>query len=169
MDCEQILLNTLFAFLSAFIGTLMGVYWAKCQFHKQNIFDRQQLRSDLIKSFRFNVDRLNQMSGQLSKVIIPDYRLDTESLTHILFHGRELFDNPKWFDRFNWERYQLVHVNAKIDFLNDITNLSGFTQGSIFSAGSIGHSRITSLTARLPTLVADIEKLIAEYEAVKTQ
>jgi hypothetical protein len=56
---------------------------------------------------------------------IPDFRFDTESVTYILFHGRELFDDESWFERFDWQRYQLVHLNAKVDFLNDAINATG--------------------------------------------
>ena len=169
MDCLQILLNTFFAFLSAVMGVMIGVWYSKREFALARITQKQQLKLDLIKAFKFNIDRLNQMSGQLAKSNIPDYHLDTESVAHVLFNGRQLFDDPKWFDKFNWERFQLVHINAKIDFLNDLTNLSGISQGSIFVQGGVGHSRVASLIARLPSLVSDIQKLLTEFETAKSQ
>ena len=173
MDCVQILLNTFFAFLSAIAGVLIGNWWTGKQLSKLRLIETEQLCSQLIQAFRFNIIRLNQMSGQLTSnpPIVPDYRLDTEGVSHILFHGRDLFVNQDWFTRFNWQRYQLVHINAKVDFLNDVLNVNptGGNVGHTVGLATVANQRFSSLAARLPTLVSDIEKLIAEYEAAKIQ
>lgn len=95
MDTVSFLLNIFFAFISAVMGVVLGNWWTSKQFTKQRLAETQQLRSQLIQAFRFNIIRLNQMSGQLTSnpPIVPDYRLDTESVAHILFHGRDLFSN----------------------------------------------------------------------------
>jgi hypothetical protein len=173
MDCLQILLNVFFAFLSALMGVLIGNWYTKRQLAKFRISEKQQLRHKLVDAFRFNIARLNQMSEYLSSnsQIIPDFRLDTESVSHILFHGRELFDDQKWFTRFNWERYQLTHINAKLDYLNDVINLAipDENEGHTICSATVANQRMASLISRLPSLVVDIEKLILEFETEETQ
>jgi hypothetical protein len=106
------------------------------------------------------------MEGELTspRRMIPDYRLDTESVAHVLFHGRDLFDDEKWFDDFNWQRFQLVHINAKVDFLNDLTNLSGIASGSIFAKDGLGQQRYASLVGHLKITQKEISDLISTYE-----
>jgi hypothetical protein len=167
MTLSQFLLNLFFAALSAFLGVVMGVWYSKRQFVGLKNAEKKELRRKLIKAFRFNLDRLKQMEGQLTskqRQEIPDYRLDTESVAHVLFHGRDLFGDESWFDRFNWQRFQLVHINAKVDFLNDLTNLSGIVSDSIFAQGGVGHSRYVSLVGHLRTSQKEISDMIADYE-----
>ena len=95
---------------------------------------------------------------------IPDYRLDTESVAHILFHGEDVFDDPKWFKEFNWQRFQLGHINSKVDLVNDITNLSGIASGPIFATGGLGHQRYVSLVQQVKRAQIEISELIQKYE-----
>jgi hypothetical protein len=129
MELSQFILNLFSAALSAFLGVIIGLWYSERKSVKLIASEKQGLRRKLIKAFRFNIERLKQMHGQLTSQdrIVPDYRLDTESVSHVLFHGRDLFDDDAWFDKFNWQRFQLAHINAKVDFLNDITNLSGIS------------------------------------------
>jgi hypothetical protein len=77
---------------------------------------------------------------------------------------RDLFDDEKWFDDFNWHRFQLVHINAKVDFLNVLTNLSGVASGSIFAKGGLGQQRYASLVGHLKTTQKEISELISRCE-----
>ena len=173
MDYLQILLNVFFAFVSAVMGVLIGNWYTKRQLVALRVSEKQQLRHKLIEAFQFNIARLNQMSEYLSSnsQIIPDFRLDTESVSHILFHGRELFDNEEWFDKFNWQRYQLTHINAKLDYLNDVINLAipDESEGRTVYSATVANQRMASLASHLPSLAADIEKLILEFETEETQ
>ncbi len=65
----------------------------------------------------------------------------------------------------------LVHINAQVDYLNDAFNVNpiGGTVGHANVPAMVANQRIASLIARLPSLASDIQKLIAEYEAAKTQ
>ena len=168
MTSSQFLLNLFFAVLSAFLSVVVAIWYSKRELEKFRQTDKQELRRKLIKALQFNVDRLKQMEGELtsSQQRIPDYRLDTESVAHVLFHGRDLFDDEKWFDDFNWQRFQLVHINAKVDFLNDLTNLSGISPGSIFAQGGVGQHRYASLVGHLKTTQKEIAALIAAYGKV---
>lgn len=51
-----------------------------------------------------------------------------------------------------------------MDFLNDLTNLSGISSGSIFSQGGVGHSRYVSLVGHLRTSQKEILEMISDYE-----
>lgn len=168
MSICEILLNLFFAALSAFLGVVIGVWYSRGELAKARAAEKIELRRKLIKAFQFNVERLKQMHGQLTsrQQVIPDYRLDTESVSHVLFHGRDLFDDEAWFDRFNWQRFQLVHINAKVDFLNEITNLSDISSGSIFSEGALGQRRFVSLVGHLQVTQKEILQMISDYEKV---
>lgn len=171
MTLEQFLLNLFFAALSAFLGVQMGVWYAKHDHANIQASEKQELRRKLIKAFQFNLKRLKQMSDQLTSkqidiINIPDYCLDTESVSHILFHGRNLFDDETWFDKFNWQRFQLVHINEQVDFLNNITNLSSISLGSISSQDGVGQQRYDSLVGHLMTTQKEISALISDYEKV---
>lgn len=61
---------------------------------------------------------------------------------------------------------RLVHINAKVDFLNDLTNLSEISSGSIFVQGGVGHSRYVSLLNHLRVTQEEIAQLIGEYERI---
>lgn len=167
MTLSQFLLNLFFAALSAFLGVVMGVWCSMRRLSELRVAKKKDLRRKLIKAFRFNLDRLKQMEGQLTtqqSQEIPDYRLDTESVAHVLFHGRDLFEDASWFDRFNWQRFQLVHINAKVDFLNELTNLSGISPLPIFAPGGVGYSRYVSLVAHLKISQKEISDMILDYE-----
>jgi len=168
MTTAQLLLNLSLNIIGSLIGVVVAVWYSKREIRTFRMADKKELRRKLIKAFRFNLDRLKQMEGQLTekRPAIPDYRLDTESVAHILFHGRDLFDNESWFDRFNWQRFQLVHINAKVDFLNEITNLSGIASDSIFSQGGVGHGRYVSLVGHLKVSQKEISEMISDYEKV---
>jgi hypothetical protein len=171
MTLFQILLNLLFAALSAFLGVLMGIWYSKKDFKTTRAAEKIELRHKLLLAFRFNIKGLEQMEKQLTpqqggRYVIPDYRLDTESISHILFHGRELFDDESWFEKFNWQRYQLTHINAKVDFLNEITNLSDFSLDSISAQGEVGQQRYNSLLRHLKISQKEIVDLISDYEKI---
>ena len=168
MTTVQLILNLSLNIIGSLIGVVVAVWYSKREIRAFRIVDKKELRRKLIKAFRFNVDRLKQMEGQLTspQQIIPDHRLDTESVAHILFHGRDLFDDESWFDRFNWQRFQLVHINAKVDFLNDFTNLSGISLDFISSQGGVGQQRYDNLVGHLKISQKNISELILDYEKV---
>jgi hypothetical protein len=146
----------------------LGVCYERRELVRIRLAEKIELRRKLIKAFRFNVAGLKKMHGLLTSQppIIPDYRLDTESVSHILFHGRNLFDDEGWFDKFNWQRFQLVHINAQVDFLNEIHNLSDISPRSIFPQGGLFHRRYASLVKNLQIIQEEILQTIAEYERV---
>lgn len=171
MTTSQILLNLFFAVLGAvlgaFVSVIVAIKYSKYELKRFRESDRIELRRQLVKEFQSNIKGLEKMRGQLSSkpnIIIPDYRMDTESIAHILFHGRKLFDDEKWFDKFNHYRYQLCHINAQVDYLNEMTNLYDACQGPISATGSMGQQRYSSLVAHLEIIENEISKLIADYE-----
>ena len=84
MCFEQILLDTIFAIFSAFLGVVIGVLWAKRQWAKDKETQSLFIRQNLIKAFQFNIDRIQQCLSyiQQSKSIIPNFRLDTVTVIH---------------------------------------------------------------------------------------
>lgn len=159
MTTEQLLWNLFFAFLSALAGTMLGVLWARWQWKRDRLAQAQQLRGNLIRAFQFNLERIAQCLEYLhsSPMVIPNFRLDTATPVHILLMGRGLFTDVAMFDRFNWQRYQLEHINAKLDYLHNhvATGLSSHTNPS----------PVQSLLQHLTVTRQDITQLLADYEA----
>lgn len=159
MTWSQLLWNLFFAFLSAFAGTVLGVIWARRQWQRERTLQAQHLRDNLIKAFRFNLDRIGQCLSYLQRPqpVIPNFRLDAATPTHILLAGRELFPDVALFDRFNWQRYQLDHVNAKLEQLHAHLAAGSATQ--------LMPSPHDSLVQHLVTTQQDIAQLLSDYEA----
>ena len=155
MTIEQFFFNVFFAGLSAFMGVLLGVAWSNRQRKRDRKHQLQVLRDNLVKAFRSNLDRIAQCIAYLEKIppIIPNFRLDTSTVVHILFNGRELYANEGLFERFSWQRYQLEHINAKLDYVHTYLGNASLSQAAL--ASLLQHLRVTQ---------RDITNLLAEYE-----
>jgi hypothetical protein len=120
MTTLQLLLNLLLNIIGSLIGVVVGVWWAKVEWQKDRDAQSRILRGNLVKAFRFNLDRIQQCLDYLQKPQpeIPNFRLDIATVVHILFTGRGLFNDESLFDRFSWQRYQLEHINAELDYMH---------------------------------------------------
>lgn len=117
-------LTSLSAYCLALVGAIMGsvisaalTHW---QWRKKLAAERALLRRNILKSFRFALKGIDQCLGMLtaSQPVIPNFKLDAPTVAHLLYTGRDLFRNEATFDAFNWQRYQLDHINAKLDYLH---------------------------------------------------
>lgn len=159
MTVSQFLLNLFFAGLSAFLGVLLGVWWAKRQWAKDRESQSRLLRANLVKAFRLNLERIQQSLEYLQQTppVIPNFRLDTATVIHILFAGRGLFTDEALFDRFSWQRYQLEHINAKLDYLHAyLPNAQNQT--------GLAKSAYDSLVQHLQVTQKDVNELLVDYE-----
>ncbi len=159
MTSEQLLWNLFFAFVSAFSGVMLGVLWSRRQWRREIAAQAKRLREHLVAAFRFNLERIDQCLDYLGREdpVIPNFRLDTATPTYVLLSGRHHFLDSSLFDRFSWQRYQLEHINAKLDYLH-----------LHLSAGSIAQlspSPFESLTRHLEVAKKDITKLLSEFDA----
>ena len=120
MTLPALLWNLFFAFLSALAGVVLGVLWARQKFRKDRALRLEHLRESLIRAFRLNLDRIEQCLDYLQRPspVIPNFRLDASSVMSVLQNGRELFEDAAFFDRCDWQRHQLDHLNAKMDQLH---------------------------------------------------
>ena len=164
MTAPQLILNLFFAGLSACLGLLLGVWWAKRQLARDRQRQLESLRANLIKAFRFNLARIDQCLDYLQKKppVIPNFRLDTETVIYILFSGRGLFPDESLFDRFSWQRYQLEHINARLDYLHAYLPS---TVGTPEQKG-LANSAYESLVQHLRVTRRDISELIEDYERI---
>jgi hypothetical protein len=155
----EIIGDTFFALLGALAGVVIGVWFNERKADEAQWKEKQRLKAKLIDSFRFNLGEIKKMNAMLQgqPITVPDFRLDSESVGHILFHGQDLFEEA-WFRKFDWERYQLMHINAKVDFLNAIVNLGGQSVPP-----EVIQQRYGSLVASLGIVSTSITKLLEEY------
>ena len=159
MTLSQLLWNLFFAFLSALSGVVIGILWGRRQLASDRAQRIEILRANLVKAFRFNLDRIDQCLDYLQRAppVIPNFRLDTATPTHILLMGRELFSDQGMFERFSWQRYQLDHLNAKLDYLHGHLASDSGTR--------LTPSPYDSLLQHLKVTQRDILGLLADYDA----
>lgn len=162
MTLCALLWNLFFAFLSALAGVVLGVLWAKREWRKERAAERDRLRANLVRAFRLNLDRIEQCLDYLQRPdpVIPNFQLDPASVMFVLLGGRELFKSQEFFDRCDWQRYQLEHLNVKLDQLR-----------THVIAGPTGQPRLTpspleSLLQHLKVTQRDITVLLRDYESV---
>lgn len=158
-----LLWNLFFAFLSALAGVVLGVLWAKREWRKERAAEKERLRANLMRAFRLNLDRIEQCLDYLQRPepVIPNFQLDPASVMFVLLGGRELFQCQEFFDRCDWQRYQLEHLNVKLDQLRTEV-VAGSTEQSRFTPSSL-----ESLLQHLRITQSDITQLLIDYKAIK--
>ena len=83
---------------------------------------KKRLRIYIDDRLQFNLDRMNQMVGQLKNNNVPTYLLDASSINNVLSQGHSLFDKQKQKD-IDWVRFQFEHINHKLTLLPHYSNL----------------------------------------------
>ena len=152
-----------YAAVSALIGVVSGIRWADRQWRLKVEADRQALKQNIVKAFRSNLGGIEQAIKFLTSTpqIIPNYRLDSLTVSHLLLSGRDLFHDQDLFDHFNWQRYQLDHINAKLDYLHLHLALTASTGGIDIE---LAHREYSSLVSHLRITQTEISALLAAHE-----
>lgn len=152
-----------YATISALIGVIIGIGWAKRKWRLELEADRQALKQNIVKAFRSNLGGIDQCIKFLTGTpqIIPNYRLDSLTVSHLLLSGRGLFHDQGLFDRFNWQRYQLDHINAKLDYLHLYLALTA--SGGAADAGMV-QQHYSSLVSHLQITKKEISELLEAHE-----
>jgi hypothetical protein len=147
--------------LGSLIGLGAGVLLTKRQWKRERVEQTKALRVHLIKAFRSVLSGIEQGLGflQSKPPTIPNYRLDTVTIGHILLNGRDLFPTDKMFDDFNWQRYQLEHINTKLDYLHLYFSTSGGRPTMV------AVHEFDSLVAHLKTTQREISEMLSSYES----
>jgi hypothetical protein len=149
---------------SATLGCIIAVFWAKQVWKKEQSEQSKLLRKNLIKAFRGNLGGIETGLKMLQQkpTMFPNFRLDTSTVGYILFTGRNLFRDETWFEKFNWQRYQLDHINAKLDYLQLILTPQNQTEQSLLQ------QRYDSVIAHLILTHKEISELIGSFEKANT-
>jgi hypothetical protein len=165
MDFGEIFSDFFWAAAGAGLGTIFGVWFNEREKADSRNKEKARLRQNLIDSFEFNLVEIDKMinsietkSGERS-VWIPDNYLDSESVTHVLFHGKDLFCRCQ-FDKFNWQRYQIMHINAKIDFVNVATSRESYPSSGV----TLLQDRFSSLVNHLRATSRDLRQILSDYK-----
>ena len=147
------------------LGTILGVWFNEREKEDSRNKEKERLKRNLIDSLEFNLIEIDKMiesietkSGEGS-VWIPDNYLDSESVAHVLFHGKDLFCKC-YFDKFNWQRYQLIHINAKIDFVNVATSRGNYPSSEL----KLLQDRFSSLVNHLRATSRDLRQILSDYK-----
>ena len=106
-----------YAIISAVIGTLLGIWWARRQFQKQKDEEARQVLSDIVDSLNFNKERSVQAIGQLNSHTIPNYPLDGSRLSSLIQMASGRLPS-ELIRRLDWHRFQLDHITSKLTVIN---------------------------------------------------
>ena len=110
------------ACLGASLGIILGYFLTVHLNKQQRKQETINLQNDLIKVFKSNIRLINQCIDQLeNKNEIPNYPLDINPVNYILFKGKNLFSNEDLYTQFNWQRFQLEHINNKLIYYFNIS------------------------------------------------
>ena len=117
----EFLLTNLFG---AVLGLIVGLSYSNIATWVTRTSRQKTARSKLAKAYRFNLDRIIQMLGQLSSAPpeIPNYPFDTDPIKTVLFYGDDLLGTPVEIQSYNSHRYQLDHLNLKLTQLLAASN-----------------------------------------------
>jgi len=145
--------------IASLIAFLLGVGWAKRQWKKDQEHLAKNLRIQLVKAFKSAVSGLDQGLGFLKSnpPTIPNYRIDTATISHILLNGRDL-TSEDLFTHLNWQRYQLDHINTKLDYLHMYLSASGDGLSTAVLEG------FGSLVVHMETTKKEISSLLPALE-----
>lgn len=148
--------------IGSLLGLVVGVLWSEWKWKRDRAEQSRLLRRNLIKAFKFALGGIGQCLDYLQKPqpIIPNFRLDTSTVGHILFTGRDLFQDEAMFDRFNWQRYQLEHINAKLDYIHI------YITSTDDSHMELVRHEFDSLVGHLKISQTEISQMISDYERV---
>jgi hypothetical protein len=146
-------------FIGSLLGLVFGVLWVEWRARRDRATQARLLRANLVKACKFALGGIDKcLEFLLKESKVPNVRLDSASIGHILFTGRDLFENPKFFEDFNWQRYQLDHINAKLDYFHFYMAASGETARSLMIAER------QSLVAHLRTTRKELGDLVDSFE-----
>src|SRR6267143_485063 len=152
-----------YAAISALIGVIIGIGWAKRKWRLELEAGRRALKQNIVSAFRSNLGGIEQaikfLTGTPQR--IPNYRLDSLTVSHLLLSGRELFHDQALFDHFNWQRYQLDHINAQMDYLHIYLALTASTGGT---DTGITQRHYSSLVSHLEITNKEISELLEAHE-----
>lgn len=151
-------INMFFSALGALLGVVGGVIFQEKREADILASKRRNLRRKIIEVFQFNLIEMGKMLSHIERGEVPTFRLDSDSMLHLLFHGPELFEERCWAEKLNWERYQLIHINAQVDFLNNLITDNLATNQGVFQR------RLLGLSYSLKETSPRLEKLLLDYK-----
>lgn len=149
--------DTINSFVGALIGIILGSLLSQWQWNQKLKRDKKILKANISTVFNFNLDRIRQCIDYLeNKNLIPNFLLDVNSVNHVLFKGRELFSTIEIFDKFNWQRYQLEHLNTKLSYYYFISTAN--------TDIDLVRREYTSLVNHLKTIESEISEMLLTYD-----
>ncbi|MBI2511248.1 MAG: hypothetical protein HYV96_04675 [Opitutae bacterium] len=106
-----------YAIVSAVIGALLGILWAKLEFAAQQKKEAEKVRLGIIDTLKFNKERAEQANEQLKNGGMPNYPLDGARLSSLILPAHGLLSDELLL-RVDWHRYQLDHITSKLAVVN---------------------------------------------------
>ena len=101
------------AIFGALIGWILGVAYSEVRTYHGHLTKSSFLKSSIYESLLANrelIDSMQKMVDEEHK--FPNYPLDPNPLTNLLWNHGDVFKCPKIKERVNWCRYKMEHVNS---------------------------------------------------------
>jgi hypothetical protein len=154
---SQVLLCLIGSFLSAGIC----IWWAKRDRARDEKKERDILFKELTNAVKFNLDRAEQMCGELRMPEwVPNYPLDTARFTIAIARASGKIKEDL-LRRIDWQRYQLDHINQKASFVY-FAGVSGMNPEAARAERESWQGHLERTINDLRNVLSEIEKAMAE-------
>jgi hypothetical protein len=119
MTLCQAIWDILLTAVGVFLGYVVAVRYERSKAERESKARRGELLSDLKISPKNNLGYLNQITDlHFQKGELPSFPLDTVALAYIALNARRFLpDNTDWGERYNKLRFELDHINRKVEVL----------------------------------------------------
>ena len=106
--------------ISSIVGLFVGLTYNKFETSYTKSSRQELAKSQLAKSYRFNLVLVDKMIKQLKNdppEAIPNYLFDTDPIKQVIFYSEDLLGTIEEVYSYNWHRYQLDHLNIKLTYI----------------------------------------------------
>lgn len=104
--------------LGAVAGLIGGYYFS---LKKENHDNNERVCSfykNLRDTLQFNMDRSDHMKILLEKDMVPNFLYDVSPISELLFSTGHLLRYDPQFNKWNWIRYKMGHINNAISMFD---------------------------------------------------
>ena len=158
----QFLLNLVATLIGAFVGFLLALRFD----HARESRSRMEQEASLLRAARDAAEHNLQLVAQLKPILaanalIPSFEMDTVILDALLPQLVQLSSDTDLLARLNDFRYQLHHINRKLDDLPRLNQIimGSPAQGVLLTAGNLEKSVQGTLVPSINARIASLETL----------
>ena len=117
------------SFFGTAVGLVAGYFVDLRKREKEAVEQICSFVTQLRETVKFNVDRSNHMRQILDDNKVPNFLYDTGPIQSLIFAFGHLVRQDSQFEKWNWVRYKMAHVNNSISsFIPSQAALAGLKE-----------------------------------------